>query len=386
MSKTLATNIRLNRKNKGMTQRVLAEALFVSPQTVSKWELGASEPDAEKLCLMADLFKTSLDSLVRNYHAEGKKLFIAIDGGGTKTDFVLFSECGEVIDTITLGGSNPNAYGIEAVKDTLSEGIDLLIKSGAHVDGLFAGISGASVGNNRESLTAHLTKRFPYFKSRVEGDIHNVINSVEGAERCVAVICGTGSVAYGYDGHSLRRFGGWGYLFDHAGSGFDIGCELFRHALALEDIGESDEIYLSLTQILGGGIFENISSVYAKGKDYVASFVPIAFRLYDCGNQHAKRIIERCARRLSELIMQAKSNMDCGKVVIITGGLTSRRDILEPLISQNIANGTRLVFPTERPIVGAAVKCLKLYGGTDVDIKKARKLLETEIKSKSDIK
>ena len=84
--------------------------------------------------------------------------------------------------------------------------------------------------------------------------------------------------------------------------------------------------------------------------------------------------------------MQAKSNMDCGKVVIITGGLTSRRDILKPLISQNIANGTRLVFPTERPIVGAAVKCLKLYGGTGVDIKKARKLLETEIKSKSDTK
>ena len=64
MSKTLATNIRLNRKNKGMTQRVLAEALFVSPQTVSKWELGASEPDAEKLCLMADLLPKVKNSLL----------------------------------------------------------------------------------------------------------------------------------------------------------------------------------------------------------------------------------------------------------------------------------------------------------------------------------
>ena len=362
MNEALAKNIRINRKNKNMTQIDLAERLFVSPQTISKWETGASEPDCERLCLLADIFAISLDSLLRDGRDEGERAFIAIDGGGTKTDFLLFNESGEVLDRITLGGTNPNSYTLEGAKATLFEGIDRLIRSGARVEGLFAGISGASAGNNRESLTAYLAERYPYFKSVVEGDIHNVINSVSGAERCVAVICGTGSVVYGYDGNTLHRFGGWGYLFDSAGSGFDIGRELFRHALALEDMGQSDEISEALSMKLGGGIFQNISAVYAGGKDHIASFAPIAFELYDKGSLAATRIVEACAERLGELINAARSEGDCGDLVIISGGLSDRRDILEPLILKHIDENSRIVFPTARPIFGAAVKCLRLFG------------------------
>ena len=365
MNKTLAKNIRTNRKNKNMTQMGLAERLFVSPQTVSKWESGASEPDCERLCLMADIFGISLDSLLRDGRGEGESAFIAIDGGGTKTDFLLFNESGEVLDSVTLGGTNPNACTLEGAKATLSRGIDRLIRSGARVEGLFAGISGASAGNNRDSLTAYLTERYPYFKSVVEGDIHNVINSVEGTDRCVAVICGTGSVVYGYDGNTLRRFGGWGYLFDSAGSGFDIGRELFRHALSLEDMGESDEICAAIRSRLGGGIFSNISEVYGGGKDFIASFAPIAFELYDKGNEVAIEIVESCAARLGELINAARSEVDCGGAVVVAGGLSERRDILEPLIRKHIGEASIIVFPTARPIFGAAVKCLKLFGQAD---------------------
>lgn len=382
MNKTLAKNIRANRKNGGMTQLDLSKALFVSPQTVSKWESGASEPDTEKLCLLADLFGISLDSLIRNNSIESKKAFIAIDGGRSKTDFALFAKTGEIINSLTLGGSNPNVYGIEAVKQLLSEGIDQLIKSGMHVEGLFAGMAGISEGDNRQSLTAFLNQKYPYFKSRIENDIHNVINSVDAGDRYVAVICGTGSVVYGYDGHVLRRFGGWGYMFDNAGSGFDIGRDLFRHALSLEDVGKSDDICTELTKALGGGVFENISSVYAKGKDYVASFAPIAFKLHDAGNPHAKAIIESSTDRLSELILEAKSNMDCGKTVIISDGLASRKDILEPLIAKKIGSDSIIVFPSEKPIVGAAMKCLKLYGDSGIDIRKAKELFVSGLKDR----
>ncbi len=366
MNGFLAENIRRNRKNKGMTQLQLADMLYVSPQTVSKWETGVGEPDTEKLCLMADIFEISLDSLVRNRSTDGEKAYIAIDGGGTKTEFVLFLESGEILESVTLGGSNPNAYGIERTKEILTQGIDRMIKSGACIEGIFAGISGASAGNNRECLSKYLSEKYPYFRIRVEGDIHNVINSIADAERCVAVICGTGSVAYAYDGHTLRRFGGWGYLFDEAGSGFDIGRQLFRHALDLEDAGKSDEISAALRDAVGGGIFDNISKIYAKGKDYIASFAPLAFELYDQGNSYAVGIVEECADRLAELIVQARSSADCGKTVIIAGGLTARRDILEPLIEKRVGDKIRLVFPTSRPIVGAAVKCLKLYGSKDL--------------------
>ena len=52
------------RKQKGLSQEELANRLNVSRQTVSKWEVGDSTPDMEKLIAMSDLFGVSLDKLV----------------------------------------------------------------------------------------------------------------------------------------------------------------------------------------------------------------------------------------------------------------------------------------------------------------------------------
>lgn len=52
------------RKTKGLSQEELANKLNVSRQTVSKWELGDSTPDMEKLTAISDLFEISLDELV----------------------------------------------------------------------------------------------------------------------------------------------------------------------------------------------------------------------------------------------------------------------------------------------------------------------------------
>lgn len=53
------------RKQKGFSQEELANRLNVSRQTISKWELGDSTPDMEKLIALSDLFEVSLDELVK---------------------------------------------------------------------------------------------------------------------------------------------------------------------------------------------------------------------------------------------------------------------------------------------------------------------------------
>ena len=54
------------RKQKGLSQEELANRLNVSRQTVSKWEVGESSPDMEKLVAISELFDISLDELVLN--------------------------------------------------------------------------------------------------------------------------------------------------------------------------------------------------------------------------------------------------------------------------------------------------------------------------------
>lgn len=60
----LGNNIAALRKQRGMSQQTLAEALFVTRQTISKWEKNLSVPDAEALIRLADALDTTVQMLL----------------------------------------------------------------------------------------------------------------------------------------------------------------------------------------------------------------------------------------------------------------------------------------------------------------------------------
>ena len=60
----LSDNIKTIRKNKGYSQEELASKLHVTRQTISKWENGQSEPGANILKELADLFEISVSELI----------------------------------------------------------------------------------------------------------------------------------------------------------------------------------------------------------------------------------------------------------------------------------------------------------------------------------
>lgn len=84
------------RKQKDFSQEELANRLNVSRQTVSKWEVGESTPDMEKLVAISDLFGVSLDELVMDKAPEKaepsvqvvKSLFVEVSGCFTKSGVV----------------------------------------------------------------------------------------------------------------------------------------------------------------------------------------------------------------------------------------------------------------------------------------------------------
>lgn len=53
------------RRKSGLSQEQLAEQLSVSRQAISKWESGHSVPDSDKLILISNYFKVSLDYLLK---------------------------------------------------------------------------------------------------------------------------------------------------------------------------------------------------------------------------------------------------------------------------------------------------------------------------------
>lgn len=68
----LSGNIRKFRKEKGMTQEQLAEALGVTVGAISKWELGTSMPELAMIAAMAEFFELSMDTLVGYEMQNGK--------------------------------------------------------------------------------------------------------------------------------------------------------------------------------------------------------------------------------------------------------------------------------------------------------------------------
>ena len=61
----LAENIKVLRRNALISQVEISERLNVSRQTISKWENNQSQPSIEMLIELANLFKVSIDELIR---------------------------------------------------------------------------------------------------------------------------------------------------------------------------------------------------------------------------------------------------------------------------------------------------------------------------------
>ena len=62
----LSNNIYTLRRQRGLSQEQLAEALDVSRQAISKWENGAAVPELDKLQTIAAFFGVTLDELTGN--------------------------------------------------------------------------------------------------------------------------------------------------------------------------------------------------------------------------------------------------------------------------------------------------------------------------------
>lgn len=69
---SFSENLMRLRKQKELSQEEFANEINVTRQTVSKWELGISTPDMDKLVQMASFFGITVDDLVNSEEATSK--------------------------------------------------------------------------------------------------------------------------------------------------------------------------------------------------------------------------------------------------------------------------------------------------------------------------
>ena len=363
VSMIFAKKLRQRRRELGLTQREVGEMLGYSEKTVSKWESGAAICPSESLPALAKALKTDINSLLTE--TESGKYFLGVDGGGTKTDFVLADSQGRILSRVTLGASNPNDLGMKAACDVLSGGIREVIGDiPASSISAFIGIAGGTTGNNREKLREYLS-HLGFGRFDNGNDAECAVKAALGDEDGCVVIAGTGSVAFTQMGGELKRLGGFGYLFEQGGSGYTVGRDSLTHALELESVGGEDRLTLELRSELGAGtVTERLGDIYSGGKKLIASLSGAVTRAWRDGDEAAKRIIERNMRCIAHLIESSERVYgEAARRVVLMGGLISAGEDLLPLIINSLEYPERYDVTVSRtpPYVGALLLARRNY-------------------------
>ena len=289
---------------------------------------------------------------------------LGIDGGGTKTEFLLTDINGNEIRRLILGCSNPVNVGIEKTKALLRDGISD-IADGLDMNSIsaYAGIAGAKTADNEKQIYNFLSEfGFAFFSCG--SDIELALEMCLGDGDGTAVIMGTGIVAFSRNVECLYRTGGRGYMIDKGGSGFHFGSAVLHEAFCAMDGREGSEIILSLVEKqLGCSLEEGSDDIYKGGASYIASFAPVIFKAFALEDKRAAEIIDDNAKEVASVIKGAlKISGNAEKKVVICGGLSKQREILSPFIKKYLDADVRLEFNCEPMINAAITKAKRLLG------------------------
>lgn len=294
------------------------------------------------------------------------KYCLGIDGGGTKTEFLLTDIHSAEIKRLVLGSSNPVNEGLDAAKAILKEGIHAVC-GGIDLGeiSVFAGIAGGGTSVNKKAISDFLGS-FGFGAFSNGSDTDSVLQAALKGENGVAVIMGTGIVAFSQSDGECHRTGGRGYMIDKGGSGFHFGSDALNSAFEYLDGRGGSRLISELTENrLEKNLENSVADIYAGGAAYVASFAPVVFEAYKQGDNEAERIIDRNIREAAKIINTARSYLkNSNEKTVICGGLCRQKEIIKPFILKYIDNDSPLIFSDEPMVNGAAALAKSnIHGG-----------------------
>ena len=284
---------------------------------------------------------------------------LGIDGGGTKTEFLLTDLDGNEIKRIFLGASNPVNIGVKNTKTLLRQGISEICEGIALAEiSVFAGLAGGGTGNIKTELTDYLGS-FGFGAYANGRDTDSLVETALKGKNGVAVIMGTGMIAYSSYNGELHRVGGRGYIIDRGGSGFHLGAEVLNASFEYIDGRGGSALILELAEKkLGKSVEAAVPEIYSEPATAAASLAPVVFEAYKLGDDVAREILERNTYEVARVIKTALNHVKEGGKTVICGGLCKQQDILRPFLLKHLGEDSVVIFSDE-PMVNGAVALAK---------------------------
>ncbi|BDD82783.1 ATPase, BadF/BadG/BcrA/BcrD type [Tsukamurella pulmonis] len=288
---------------------------------------------------------------------------IGLDIGGSKTQAVR-AENGVVVTEALSGSANISSVG----RDEAGRQLDIALAR-LGVDGVgavCAGAAGVETPAGAATLTALLAERVPGARIRVVHD-SQLILAAAGVRDGIAVISGTGAVAWGRKDERRARAGGWGYLLGDEGSGYWVAKEAVRRTLIRLDRDESaDHLGQQLAADCGlQGTEELLDHFYAQQeRRYWAGRARVVFELAQSGDAASIEIVEEAARALTDIAVSVAERIGSTGPVVLAGGLAVHQPALQRRVRHHL--GMRgisdLRVLTVDPVRGAVQIALRELG------------------------
>jgi N-acetylglucosamine kinase-like BadF-type ATPase len=274
--------------------------------------------------------------------------YLGIDGGGSKTSFLLVDEHDNEICHLQAGPSNHLSVGDDAARAAISDGISRLSERPAIV---CAGFAGAGRPESAAFYKSTLVSLIPDAQIIVESDAFISSIGAIGLEPGLLLIAGTGSIVIGRDANRRTfRVGGWGPHFGDEGSGFWIGREAVRASLRALDSQESAEFAQRIAARLELQSIADVVAAWAKGGigvPAIAGLFPDVAASYP--NEPAKRILTDAACHLRSLVQIAQKRVGIENCRRSFSGSVAGHPIMRELI------GLDFELPRHSPEWGAVI-------------------------------
>ena len=307
------------------------------------------------------------------------RTYLGVDGGGSKTRFLLLDETGAVLASHTEGPAYHVEIGAEALRAMLAQGISTTLRQGgvtaSHLTFAFLGLP--AYGEDRSAvplLDAAPCSALHSARYRVGNDMVCGWAGALAGEDGINVVAGTGSIAYGeYQGRGARA-GGWGELFSDEGSAYWVAREGLRLFSRMSDgratrgpLYERVRSHFALQDDL-----DLCGALYGKSAAQRSQFAQLSKLVGEAasaGDEQAAALFNRAAQELAEIIDAVRARLQVPQAtelaVSYSGGLFQLGDLLlTPLQAALMGTPRQYRFLGARlpPEAGAALQAAKLSG------------------------